>query len=189
METAVLLLPLLTPRYLDRGDQQHVLGGYAGVASDAAALALADTRDGRGGLLAAAQALRLLEAGRRLLLSQAYETRSDLTDLRRGDHPGLAGRFASIRDRLNRPPDAAPGGPPGLAGSRKTGDCWPGSWTRPSPRSAGWTGSPLSRCRPALRNCMPRRPRGPSSPSTSASTAATRCCSPGTRSPVSRCPA
>jgi tetratricopeptide (TPR) repeat protein len=111
MEAAVLLLPLLTPRYLGRGDQQHVLGGYAGVAGDAAALALADTRDGSGGPLAAARALRLLEAGRALLLSQAYETRSDLTDLRRGDHPALAERFAGLRDRLNRPPDAAPGGP------------------------------------------------------------------------------
>ena len=117
LEAAVLLLPLLTPRYLDRRDQQHVLGGYAGVAGDAAALALADTRDGSGGPLAAARALRLLEAGRALLLSQAYETRSDLTDLRR-DHPGLAERFAGLRDRLNRPPDAAPGRPepPGRGG-------------------------------------------------------------------------
>jgi len=118
LETAVLLLPLLTPRYLDRGDQQHVLGGYAGVAGDAAALALAGTYDGGGGPLAAARALRLLEAGRALLLSQAYETRSDLTDLRR-DHPGLAERFARLRDRLNRPPDAVPGRPgepPGRGG-------------------------------------------------------------------------
>jgi hypothetical protein len=108
-------MPLLTPRYLDRSDQQHVLGGYAGVAGDAAALALADTRDGSAALLAATRALRLLEAGRALLLSQAYETRSDLTDLR-GDHPRLAERFAGLRDRLNRPPDAAPGGPPGRGG-------------------------------------------------------------------------
>ena len=112
MEAAVLLLPLLTPRYLDRADQQHVLGGYAGVASDAAALALADARDGSHGPLAAGRALRLLEAGRTLLLSQAYETRSDLTELRRAN-PGLAERFAGLRDRLNRPPEHAPGEPPG----------------------------------------------------------------------------
>jgi hypothetical protein len=112
METAVQLLPLLTPRYLDRADQQHMLGGYAGLASDAAALVLASTRDGSGGPLAAARALRLLEAGRALLLSQAYETRSDLTDLRR-DHPGLAERFARLRDRLNQPPGAAPSELPG----------------------------------------------------------------------------
>jgi hypothetical protein len=62
------------------------------------------------GPLPAARALRLLEAGRALLLSQAYETRSDLTDLRR-DHPALAERFAGLRDRLNRPPDHAPGRP------------------------------------------------------------------------------
>jgi len=112
MEAAVLLLPLLTPRYLDRGDQQHVLGEYAGVASDAAALALADTLDGSDRAPAAARALRLLEAGRTLLLSQAYETRSDLTDLRRA-HPGLAERFAGLRDRLNQPPDQPPGETPG----------------------------------------------------------------------------
>src|SRR6185437_1714030 len=32
MEEAVLLLPLLTPRYLARGDQEHRLGQYPGVA-------------------------------------------------------------------------------------------------------------------------------------------------------------
>jgi hypothetical protein len=115
LETAVLLLPLLTPRYLDRSDQQHVLGGYAGVAGDAAALALADTRGGSGGPLAAARALRLLEAGRALLLSQAYETRSDLTDLRR-EHPSLAEWFAGLRDRLNQSPDVGPGAPGGPRG-------------------------------------------------------------------------
>ena len=109
LETAITLLPQVTPRYLYRRDQQYAISGLAGLASDAAALALADTRDGQAGPQAAARALRLLEAGRALLLSQALDTRTELTDLRR-QHPQLAQRFAELRDRLNQPPSASPGG-------------------------------------------------------------------------------
>jgi hypothetical protein len=100
LETAVHLLPEVAPRMLERSDQQHALRGMAGLASDAAALALADTgtpEEGR-----AARALRLLEAGRAVLLSQALDTRSDLADLRQA-HPGLAARFAELRDQLDLP--------------------------------------------------------------------------------------
>ena len=79
----------MAPRQLERSDQQYAIGGFAGLASDAAALALADRREGRGGQQAAVRALGLLEAGRAVLLSQALDTRSDLTDLRR-EHPELA---------------------------------------------------------------------------------------------------
>ena len=112
LEAAVTLLPQLTPRYLDRSDQQYAISWLAGLASDAAALALADTRDGRAGPQAAARALRLLEAGRALLLGQALDTRTELTDLRHQDH-GLAQRFTELREQLNQPGGSAPesGGP------------------------------------------------------------------------------
>jgi len=100
LEAAVRLLPQVAPRQLERSDQQHAIGRFAGLAGDAAALALADPglADGE----PAARALGLIEAGRAVLLSQALDTRSDLTDLRR-HHPGLATRFAELRDHLDQP--------------------------------------------------------------------------------------
>jgi len=72
---------------------------FTGLAGDAAALALAGTtaasRD------RAARALRLLEAGQAVLLSQALDTRSDLTDLRQ-QHPALASRFIELRGLLDQ---------------------------------------------------------------------------------------
>jgi hypothetical protein len=99
MERAVLLLPKTAPMQLERSDRQHMVGSLAGLASEAAALALADsgTGDER-----AFRALRLLETGRAVLLSQALDTRSDLTDLHQRD-PVLARRFVELRDLLDRP--------------------------------------------------------------------------------------
>jgi hypothetical protein len=94
----------MTPRQLQRSDQQHALGGFAGIAADAAALALAHpqgTRQQR-----ATRALRLLEAGRAVLLSQALDVRSDLTDLQQ-QHPDLAARYVELRDRLDQSADAS----------------------------------------------------------------------------------
>jgi hypothetical protein len=51
-------------------------------------------------------ALRLLEAGRAVLFSQALEVRSDLTDLTE-QHPALAERFIQLRDMLDQPSDSA----------------------------------------------------------------------------------
>ncbi|MFB6842116.1 CHAT domain-containing protein [Streptomyces sp. NPDC056361] len=103
-EAAVRLLPEVTPRQLGRGDQQHALGQFAGLAADAAALVLADPRGSR--QKNAARALRLLEAGRAVLLSQALDTRSDLTDLIR-HRPDLAARFIQLRDQIDRPTDTS----------------------------------------------------------------------------------
>ena len=102
LETAVELLPTMAGRHLARGDQQHALGGLA---SDAAALALIDTS--RSEPERAAHALRLLEGGRAVLLSQALDSRSDLTDLR-CERPELAHRFIELRDMLDPPPTPAP---------------------------------------------------------------------------------
>ena len=99
MERAVLILPETAPMQLERSDQQYMVSSLAGLASEAAALALA----GRGtGDEPAIRALRLLETGRAVLLSQALGTRSDLTDLQR-HYPGLARRFVELRDLLDQP--------------------------------------------------------------------------------------
>jgi hypothetical protein len=89
LELAVRLLPLATPRLLTRTDQQHELSGFAFLASDAAALALA-----AGGPDPAPRAVGLLELGRAVLHGQALDTRTDLTELRAA-HPVLARRSRS----------------------------------------------------------------------------------------------
>ncbi|MGK8522353.1 CHAT domain-containing protein [Nocardia asteroides] len=103
LRLAIRLLPEVAPRALTRPDQQHAVGEYAGMASDAAALALEDpsTPLAERPLLA----LRLLEAGRAVLLSQALQVRNDITELAR-QHPDLAADFVRLRDFLDRPPDA-----------------------------------------------------------------------------------
>lgn len=102
LAAAVRLLPEVADRRLGRGDRQHALGDWSGLAGDAAALALA-SRDGAPSDRAV-RALQLLETGRGVLYSQALDMRSDLADLREC-HPDLAHRFAALRDELDRPPD------------------------------------------------------------------------------------
>ncbi|MGW6742892.1 CHAT domain-containing protein [Streptomyces sp. NPDC055025] len=106
-EAAVRLLPEVTLRQLRRGDLHHALGRFAGLARDATALALADPRRTR--QERATRALRLLEAGRAVLLGQALDTRSDLTDLNR-QRPDLAARFVQLRDQLDQPTGTAADG-------------------------------------------------------------------------------
>jgi tetratricopeptide (TPR) repeat protein len=98
LEMAVGLLPSIVPRRLYRGDQQRYLAEFSGLASDAAALVLAE-----GGPGSAQRALRLLEAGRGVLLSQVLDTRTDLTLLRLR-HPKLAARYTRLRDQLDSDP-------------------------------------------------------------------------------------
>lgn len=104
LEMAIGLLPELAGRHLQRADQHHALGRLFGQTSNAAALALADDHEPEADR--AVRALRLLEAGRAVLLSQALDTRSDLTDLHAA-HPELARRYIELRDLLDRA-DPAP---------------------------------------------------------------------------------
>lgn len=99
LETAVRLLPEVAPRRLVRSDQQYAIGQVRELAVDAAALALATTASTTGER--ATRALQLLETGRAVLLSQALETRSDLTDLRQR-YPELATRFEDLREQLDQ---------------------------------------------------------------------------------------
>ncbi|GAA1013205.1 hypothetical protein Aple_016920 [Acrocarpospora pleiomorpha] len=122
LETAVRLLPEVSPRQLERSDQQYAIREFAGLAAEAAAQAMADPTtpaDLRG-----QRALRLLEAGRAVILSQILHTRSDISDLTRRS-PDLAARFTTLRDRLDSPasPAADPIESPG-PGAR----AWPRPW-------------------------------------------------------------
>ena len=91
LAAAVELLPQLAARSLHRYDSEYWLSQYAGLASDAAALALAADSPER--------AVELLELGRAVLIAQALEIRTDRSALRDRD-PRLADRFEWFSMRL-----------------------------------------------------------------------------------------
>ncbi|MFI6083017.1 CHAT domain-containing protein [Streptomyces sp. NPDC051217] len=96
---AVGLLATIAPRSLARADQEARLGVSAGLASDAAALALNEGAAGR--------ALALLEQGRGVLLAQGLENRADVSQLR-DLAPAMAAEFERIRDQLSAPARPSP---------------------------------------------------------------------------------
>ncbi|MBF6171308.1 CHAT domain-containing protein [Nocardia blacklockiae] len=95
-EQAVALLPRAVARQLPHRDRERLLAEFSGLARDAAACAMALKRP--------ALALRLLEHGRGILLAQAIQARTDLTELHRA-HPELARRFAAVQTALDQPDD------------------------------------------------------------------------------------
>lgn len=99
---ALELLAQAAPRRLARVDQEHQLAEANGLASDAAASALH--------LGDATLAVRWLEQGRGLLLAQALETRTELTDLHAAA-PALAERFEQLREALDAPGEGGTGLP------------------------------------------------------------------------------
>lgn len=102
LRLTVGLLGLRAPRELDREDQERELAEHTALASDAAACAI------RLGDLP--RAVSLLEQGRGILLGQALDARTDLTDLRRRD-TALADRFHEVCHRLDSPvPDPSHAG-------------------------------------------------------------------------------
>ena len=102
-EVAVGLLGRIAPHSLARHDQEYVLEELRGLASDAAACCA------HAGL--ADRAIELFEQGRGVLLGQALDTRTDLTALAE-QQPGLAKRFADLRDDLDGTEDR--GGSPNI---------------------------------------------------------------------------
>ncbi|MFF0429046.1 CHAT domain-containing protein [Streptomyces sp. NPDC004520] len=121
LEMAVWRLPTVAPRRLGRRDQQTNLASLAGLAADAAALML--NAPGAASRQSAARALQLLEQGRGILIGQALDSRSDLTELK-VRHPELARQFEALRDELDAiddtdslvlPPRPGMGGSPDFA--------------------------------------------------------------------------
>ena len=92
-ESAINLLPHVSPRTLPRSDQQYILSELAGLASDAAAAALQADKP-------ASTALALLESGHCIIYGFAMNARSDLSDLREKDS-GLCEEYEKLRDELS----------------------------------------------------------------------------------------
>ncbi|QGV78330.1 CHAT domain-containing protein [Streptomyces ficellus] len=107
LEYAVGLIPLVAPRRIARVDQQHAVKNLSDLVTFTAAVAL-DAGEQRHPDLrhlpllpdAWPRALRSVELGRAVLLSQRLETRGDISELRRR-HPVLADRFVRLRDTLD----------------------------------------------------------------------------------------
>lgn len=91
METAVDLLPRTTSRALARSDREYSISRQAGIATAAAAAAVAVRRPQR--------AVELLEHCRGILLSEALDDRHDLAELAAAA-PKLADELKSVRDQL-----------------------------------------------------------------------------------------
>ncbi|MER5534704.1 CHAT domain-containing protein [Streptomyces mirabilis] len=96
---AVELLPRTASYRIGRMDRARQLGRFAGLAQDAAACALE--------LADPELALRLLEQGRGVLLAQALDARTDITDLLSRLPDELAAEYARLIPQLDRPEAAA----------------------------------------------------------------------------------
>ncbi|KAI1303461.1 CHAT domain-containing protein [Xylaria venustula] len=92
-DIAVNLLPAVAPQQLRQGDQQHIIGQFAGLAALAASAALEVGKD-------ACHAVQLLELGRGIITGLRLGTRSDLAELK-DKHKGMAEKFERVRDVLN----------------------------------------------------------------------------------------
>ncbi|XDG10286.1 hypothetical protein ABKA04_009901 [Annulohypoxylon sp. FPYF3050] len=93
-ESAINLLSKLSTRTLNRTDQQYVLSQISGLSSAAAAAAL-EAEQG------APHALKLLEAGRCVILGLAIDTRSDVSDLKERD-ANLWEQYERCRDDISQ---------------------------------------------------------------------------------------
>jgi tetratricopeptide (TPR) repeat protein len=98
---AVGLLDAAAWRGLDRHDQERILSDFGGLASDAAACALAAGDPER--------AVELLEQGRGVLLAQVIDARPRYDEVS-AVAPLLADRLSEIQDTLDLPDTAGPAG-------------------------------------------------------------------------------
>jgi len=95
LRSVVYLMPLATPRSLEREDQQYILEKLTGLVSLAASVSLAA---GESPL----EALQLLELGRSVTNGQLLDYRSDISDLMT-HYPTLAQDFDFLRQELDSP--------------------------------------------------------------------------------------
>lgn len=91
---AIDLLPVMNNRSLDRQDQLHVVSKFSGLISDACALSLQVGDD-------AAEALKLLERGRGVIMGLLIEDRSEISQVR-AVHPEQAALYDRLRIEVNQ---------------------------------------------------------------------------------------
>jgi tetratricopeptide (TPR) repeat protein len=94
---AIRLLSNTSPRILSRDDQQYSLSQFNGLATVAAILAVSAGESDF-------EAMRILELGRGVMISNELEMRSDISDLE-VSYPSLATQFTTLREKLSIPLD------------------------------------------------------------------------------------
>ncbi|KAL1871893.1 hypothetical protein Daus18300_004527 [Diaporthe australafricana] len=94
LQSAVELIPLVSPRSLDHVDKQYALGELSGLASRAAAAVLDYGK-------CAYDALKLLELGRNVIAGHLLEIRGNEVSALEELDEELAKRFVSLRDELD----------------------------------------------------------------------------------------
>lgn len=90
---AVSLIPLLSSRFEDNTQRQSILASSAGLASDAAAIAILAGED-------TYEAIRLVDLGRGIIVGSMSDERSDISELQK-EHPQLAEDLVRSRDELD----------------------------------------------------------------------------------------
>lgn len=95
LASAMVLLPLVSPRVLEQDEKQHMISQFNGLASSAAAAAL---NAGKSGF----EALELLEQGRCVISGLLLDMRTDLSELAE-QYPNTAAEFELLRDELDLP--------------------------------------------------------------------------------------
>ncbi|EPE31134.1 hypothetical protein GLAREA_04101 [Glarea lozoyensis ATCC 20868] len=96
LELTTNLLPTISPRLLNRADQQDNIATFAGFASIGASILLETGRD-------TFDAIKIMEASRGVMSSLQLETRIDTSCLEDYDKD-LAAEFIALRDLLDSPP-------------------------------------------------------------------------------------
>ncbi|KAF4502975.1 TPR domain containing protein [Fusarium agapanthi] len=92
-EMALSMISQFVLRSLDNSDKQHLLGQVAGLACEAASMAIR-------GAQSPMTALRVLEQGRGIIAASIEDMRTDTMDLH-SSHPELANKFLECKEVLN----------------------------------------------------------------------------------------
>ena len=108
LQTAVRLLPTVSPRVLRNSDRQYNISQFANITSRAVSLSLLDGEDPY-------RSLQLLELGRGILASSQLEIRSDISVLATS-HPDLAREFQELQYQID-PPSTHTDSPVGFGSS------------------------------------------------------------------------
>lgn len=106
LEYAVKMLPNVSPRFLERDDQEHTLSEFTRLAADAASVALQAGAE-------ASHCLRLLELGRGVIMGLLIDCRIDLSESQlQVENPAIFDTFNRLRIEIDSPSVTMPEGLP-----------------------------------------------------------------------------
>lgn len=105
-EYAVKMLPNVSPRFLERDDQEHTLSEFTRLAADAASVALQTGAE-------ASHCIRLLELGRGVIMGLLIDSRIDISESQlQMENPAVFNTFNRLRTEIDSPLVTMPEGLP-----------------------------------------------------------------------------